>query len=80
MRNKYKLLTIIVFLLFTVIAIHPRHTEPSNKQDPAPGVIKAVGKNYIDVYGYGRFLVSKEETVNLKQGEHAPKYILKRGS
>lgn len=80
MKSKYKLLTIILFLLFTVIAIHPRDIESSNKQDPAPGVIKAVGKNYIDVYGYGRFLVSPEETVKLKQGEHAPKYILKRGN
>lgn len=80
MKNKYKLLTIILFLLFTVIAIHPRDIESSNKQDLAPGVIKAVGKNYIDVYGYGRFLVSPEEAVKLKQGEHAPKYILKRGS
>ena len=65
MKSKYKLLTIILFLLFVVIAIHPRNTESSNKQDPAPGVIKAVGKNYIDVYGYGRFLVSPEETVSL---------------
>ena len=80
MKSKYKLLTIIVALIFTAIVLYPRPTEPSNKQDLATGVIKAVGKNYIDVYGYGRFLVSQEEAAKLNKGEHAPKYILKRGS
>lgn len=80
MSKKLKLSTIIVALSLTAIVIYPRPTEPSNNTDPAPGVIKEVRKNYIEVYGYGRFLVSQEEAAKLKQGEHAPKYILKRGS
>lgn len=80
MSKKLKLSTIIVSLFFTAVVIYPRPTKPSNISDPAPGVIKEVGKNYIDIYGYGRFLVSQEEATKLNKGEHAPKYILKRGN
>lgn len=80
MNKKLKLSTIIVALFFTAIVIYPRPTKPSNISDPSPGVIKEVGKNYIEVYGYGRFLVSQEEAAKLNKGEHVPKYILKRGS
>lgn len=79
MNRKLQLLTIIVALILVALIIYPRPTEPLNTTDPTPGVIKEVGKNYIDVYGYGRFLVSSEEAAQLKQGEHAPQYILKRG-
>lgn len=80
MSKKLKLSTIIVALILTAIVIYLRPTKPSNISDPAPGVIKEVGKNYIEVYGYGRFLVSREEAARLNKGEHVPKYILKRGS
>ena len=46
----------------------------------AAGYIKAVGDDYIDVVGYGRFLIDDDERQFLQVGDKAPKYILERGN
>ncbi|MDG3141429.1 hypothetical protein MKL29_00955 [Streptococcus suis] len=46
----------------------------------AAGYIKAVGDDYIDVIGYGRFLIDDDESQFLQVGDKAPKYILERGN
>lgn len=46
----------------------------------AAGYIKSVGDDYIDVVGYGRFLIDEEEEQFLQVGDKAPKYILERGN
>nr|DAQ31346.1 MAG TPA: Protein of unknown function (DUF1372) [Caudoviricetes sp.] len=68
----------IVILLFTIVVIYPR----PRQKEPAkePGTITNVGPNYIEVEAYGRFLINPKEAAKLNEGEHAPKYILERGS
>lgn len=46
----------------------------------AAGYIKEVGDDYMDVIGYGRFLIDEEEEQFLQVGDKAPKYILERGN
>lgn len=67
----------IVILVFTIVVIYPR---PPRETRTEPGVITHVGPNYIEVEAYGRFLISPKEASRLHEGEHAPKYILERGS
>lgn len=45
----------------------------------AAGYIKAVGDDYIDVIGYGRFVINNDESQFLQVGDKAPQYILERG-
>lgn len=44
------------------------------------GYIKAIGGDYIDVIGYGRFLINDDESQFLQVGDKAPQYILDRGA
>lgn len=67
----------IVILVFTIVVIYPRPPRAPRKE---PGVITHVGPNYIEVEAYGRFLINPKEASRLHEGEHAPKYILERGS
>ncbi|AXJ12490.1 hypothetical protein [Streptococcus pluranimalium] len=43
------------------------------------GYISEVGDGYIDVVGYGRFLINEDEAQFLDEGDKAPRYILERG-
>ncbi|MGT2623954.1 hypothetical protein [Streptococcus thoraltensis] len=43
------------------------------------GYISAVGEDYIDVVGYGRFLINEDEAQFLDKGDKVPQYILERG-
>ncbi|MGT2833398.1 hypothetical protein [Streptococcus halotolerans] len=43
------------------------------------GYISKVGEDYIDVVGYGRFLITPDESQFLQVGDKAPAYILERG-
>ena len=44
------------------------------------GYISEVGDSYIDVVGYGRFLINEDESQFLDKGDKAPRYILERGN
>ncbi|WP_438477329.1 hypothetical protein [Streptococcus pluranimalium] len=44
------------------------------------GYISEVGDGYIDVVGYGRFVINNDESQFLDKGEKAPQYILERGN
>ena len=68
----------IVILVFTIVVIYPRPRQKETVKEP--GVITYVGPNYIEVEAYGRFLINPKEAAKLNEGEHAPKYILERGS
>jgi hypothetical protein len=68
----------IVILVFTIVVIYPRPRRKETVKEP--GVITHVGPNYIEVEAYGRFLINPKEASRLHEGEHAPKYILERGS
>lgn len=68
----------IVILVFTIVVIYPRPRRKETVKEP--GVITYVGPNYIEVEAYGRFLINPKEAAKLNEGEHAPKYILERGS
>lgn len=68
----------IVILVFTIVVIYPRPRRQETVKEP--GVITHVGPNYIEVEAYGRFLISPKEAAKLNEGEHAPNYILERGS
>lgn len=67
----------IVILVFTIVVIYPRPPRETRKE---PGIITHVGPNYIEVEAYGRFLINPKEASRLHEGEHAPRYILERGS
>lgn len=43
------------------------------------GYISEVGDGYIDVVGYGRFVIDNDESQFLDKGDKAPQYILERG-
>ena len=43
------------------------------------GYISNKGDGYIDVVGYGRFLINEDEAQFLDEGDKAPQYILERG-
>lgn len=77
MTKKEMLIWGIVILVFTIVVIYPRPPRAPRKE---PGVITHVGPNYIEVESYGRFLINPKEAAKLNEGEHAPKYILERGS
>lgn len=44
------------------------------------GYISKVGEDYIDVVGYGRFLINEDEAQFLDKGDKAPAYIMLRGA
>lgn len=44
------------------------------------GYISEVGEGYIDVVGYGRFLITADESQFLQVGDKLPTYILERGA
>lgn len=46
------------------------------------GYIKAVSRDdlFIDVIGYGRFVINQDESQFLQVGDKAPQYILERGN
>lgn len=46
------------------------------------GYIKAVSRDdlFIDVVGYGRFVINQDESQFLQVGDKAPSYILERGN
>ena len=44
------------------------------------GYISEVGDGYIDVVGYGRFVINNDESQFLDKGDKAPRYILERGT
>uniref|UniRef100_UPI003F68C4E6 hypothetical protein n=1 Tax=Streptococcus pluranimalium TaxID=82348 RepID=UPI003F68C4E6 len=44
------------------------------------GYISDKTDSYIDVVGYGRFLINEDETQFLDKGDKAPQYILERGN
>lgn len=68
----------IVILIFTIVVLYPRPRQKEPVKEP--GTIISVGPNYIEVEAYGRFLINPKEAAKLNEGEHAPKYILERGS
>lgn len=78
MTKKEMLIWGIVILVFTIVVIYPRPRQKEPVKEP--GTITNVGPNYIEVEAYGRFLVSPEQAASFKVGQHAPRYILKRGS
>ena len=43
------------------------------------GYISEVGDGYIDVVGYGRFVINSDESQFLDKGDKAPQYIVERG-
>ncbi|WP_170240482.1 hypothetical protein [Streptococcus hyovaginalis] len=43
------------------------------------GYISEKGDGYIDVVGYGRFVINNDESQFLDKGDKAPQYILERG-
>ncbi len=43
------------------------------------GYISEVGDGYIEVVGYGRFIINNDESQFLDKGDKAPRYILERG-
>ncbi|MGQ9412190.1 hypothetical protein [Streptococcus pluranimalium] len=43
------------------------------------GYISDKTDTYIDVVGYGRFLINEDEAQFLDKGDKAPQYILERG-
>lgn len=43
------------------------------------GYISNKGEDYIDVVGYGRFVIDNDENQFLDKGDKAPQYILERG-
>ncbi|WP_242258126.1 DUF1372 family protein [Streptococcus thoraltensis] len=44
------------------------------------GYISKVGEDYIDVVGYGRFLITADESQFLQVGDKLPTYIMLRGA
>ncbi|WP_438836259.1 hypothetical protein [Streptococcus pluranimalium] len=44
------------------------------------GYISEVGDGYIDVVGYGRFVINNDESQFLDKGDKVPRYILERGN
>lgn len=44
------------------------------------GYISEVGDGYIDVVGYGRFVINNDESQFLDKGDKAPRYIVERGA
>ncbi|MFU2180728.1 hypothetical protein ACMZ6Y_00355 [Streptococcus pluranimalium] len=44
------------------------------------GYISGVGDDYIEVVGYGRFLITADEGQFLQVGDKVPTYILERGA
>ncbi|WP_438467826.1 hypothetical protein [Streptococcus pluranimalium] len=44
------------------------------------GYISEVGDGYIDVVGYGRFVINSDESQFLDKGDKVPRYILERGN
>lgn len=44
------------------------------------GYISEVGDGYIDVVGYGRFVINEDEAQFLDKGDKAPTYIMERGA
>lgn len=43
------------------------------------GYISEIGDGYIDVVGYGRFVIDNDEAQFLDKGDKVPTYILERG-
>ena len=44
------------------------------------GYISQVGEDYIEVVGYGRFLITADESQFLQVGDKLPTYIMLRGA
>ncbi|WP_438835628.1 hypothetical protein [Streptococcus pluranimalium] len=44
------------------------------------GYISDKTDSYIDIVGYGRFVINNDESQFLDKGDKAPKYILERGN
>lgn len=44
------------------------------------GYISGVGDGYIEVVGYGRFVINNDESQFLQIGDKVPTYILERGA
>lgn len=44
------------------------------------GYISEVGDGYIDVVGYGRFVINNDESQFLDKGDKVPTYIMLRGA
>lgn len=44
------------------------------------GYISEVGDGYIDVVGYGRFVIDNDEAQFLDKGDKVPTYIMERGA
>lgn len=44
------------------------------------GYISEVGDGYIDVVGYGRFVINNDESQFLDKGDKVPTYIMERGA
>uniref|UniRef100_UPI003F691AA1 hypothetical protein n=1 Tax=Streptococcus pluranimalium TaxID=82348 RepID=UPI003F691AA1 len=44
------------------------------------GYISDKTDSYINIVGYGRFLINEDETQFLDKGDKAPQYILERGN
>lgn len=44
------------------------------------GYISDVGDGYIDVVGYGRFVINNDESQFLDKGDKVPTYIMLRGA
>lgn len=44
------------------------------------GYISEVGDGYIDVVGYGRFVIDNDEAQFLDKGDKVPTYIMLRGA
>lgn len=80
MTKKEFLYTVIVVLITIAVVCWPRPTKEPVYVSSNPGVIERVGDGFIDVSGYGRFMVTPDQAKHLRVGEKAPSEILRRGS
>lgn len=80
MTKKEFLCSVIVILITIAVVCWPRPAKTPTYVSSNPGVIERVGPGFIDVSGYGRFMVTPEEAKHFRVGEHAPSEILRRGS
>jgi hypothetical protein len=80
MTKKEFLCSVIVILITIAVVCWPRPAKTPTYVSSNPGVIERVGPGFIDVSGYGRFMVTPDQAEHLRVGQKAPAEILRRGS
>lgn len=80
MTKKEFLCTVIVVAITIMVVCWPRPPKEPVYVSSNPGVIERVGNGFIDVSGYGRFMVTPDQAEHLRVGQKAPAEILRRGS